>query len=86
MLSQSKEDINERFLTASKFEMIIDKMVFESDYTYVEAILEYCEEHSLDPEDTVKYINSNLKKKIEVEAITRNYLPRKSTLQFELEE
>jgi hypothetical protein len=86
MLSQSKEDMNDRFLTASKFESIIDKMVHESDYTYVEAILEYCEENSLDPEDTVKYINTNLKKKIEVEAIMHNYLPKKSTLQFEMED
>jgi hypothetical protein len=52
----------------------------------VEAILEYCEENSLDPEDTVKYINTNLKKKIEVEAIMHNYLPKKSTLQFEMED
>ena len=84
MLKQS-EDANEKFLTPQKFEQIIDRMVYDSDYSYVEAILEYCEDHSLDPEETVRYINSNLKKKIEVEAVMNNYLPKKSSLELVME-
>lgn len=86
MLNQSNEDMNEIFLTPTKFESIIDNMVFESDYTYIEAILVYCEDNALDNEDVVKHINTNLKKKIEVEAMAQHYLPKKSMLQFELED
>ena len=84
MLEQMTEP-TDRFLTATKFEALIDKMVYDSDYTYIEAIIEYCEENGLDPEDTVRYINNNLKKKIEMEAIICNYLPKKSTLDFAFE-
>lgn len=83
MLTQSQN--NEVFLTPSKFELIIDKMVFESDYNYMQAIVEYCEEQLIDYEDIKKYLNSNLKKKIQADAITYNYFGKRATLPFEEE-
>lgn len=74
------------FLTPSKFEALIDQMVNESDYTYVEAIIEYCEENGVDEDQIAKSINPNLKRKLEADAIRLNYLPKKGDLDLQYDD
>jgi hypothetical protein len=46
----------------------------------MDAVLLYCEQNFIDPEDISKLINKNLKQKIEMNMIDQNYLPKKSSL------
>lgn len=61
-----------------KFAFAIDSMVANSDYSYIEAIVEYCKQTGLEVEVAATLINSALKKRIESDAMDRNMLKVKS--------
>lgn len=61
-----------------KFAFAIDSLVANTDYNYLEAILEYCKETGLEIEVAASLINSSLKKKIESDAMDLNLLKVKS--------
>lgn len=62
-----------------KFAYTIDSIVANSDYTYLEAIVEYCNETGLEIEVAAGLINGNLKTKIESQAMENNMLKVKSS-------
>jgi hypothetical protein len=61
-----------------KFAFAIDSLVANTDYSYIEAIVEYCKQTGLEIEMAATLINSALKKKIESDAMDRNLLKVKS--------
>jgi hypothetical protein len=61
-----------------KFAKEIEKIVSGTDYNYIEAIVEYCRKTGLEIEVASTLINSNLKSKIEGNAIEFNLLKNKS--------
>lgn len=61
-----------------KFAYAIDSMVSNTDYNYIEAIVQYCKETGLEIEVAASLVNSNLKKKIENDAQLNNLLKEKS--------
>ena len=46
----------------------------------MDAVLEYCKENYLEPEDVAKYINKSLKDKIEMDFREANMLPKQAQL------
>lgn len=58
------------------FAKSIEKMVSETDYTYMEAIVEYCTVTGMEIEVAATLVNPNLKSKIEADAQDRNLLPK----------
>jgi hypothetical protein len=62
-----------------KFSFAIDSMVANTDYTYLEAIVEYCKDTGLEIEVAATLINSNLKSKIEGQAMDLNLLKEKAS-------
>ena len=71
---------NEMFKTANEFSLHIEQMVRDSKMTYMDAVLEYCKENYLEPEDVSKLINKSLKDKIEMDFRELNYLPKQAQL------
>ena len=63
--------------TPNKFALIIENMVKEKKISYIDAILEYCKTHEIDPSNTKSMINKNLKEKIAYEAQNLNMLKEK---------
>jgi hypothetical protein len=63
----------------AKFATAIETMVAESDYTYIEAIVEYCKDTGLEIEVAASLCNSNLKSKLENDAMDNNMLKVKSS-------
>jgi hypothetical protein len=61
-----------------KFSFAIDSMVANTDYTYLEAIVEYCKTTGLEIEVAATLINGNLKTKIEGQAMDLNLLKEKT--------
>lgn len=61
-----------------KFSYAIDSLVANTDYNYIEAILEYCKQTGLEVEVAATLINKSLKKKIENQAMENNMLKVKS--------
>lgn len=65
-----------------KFYKKIDSLVKEEELTYLEAIVAYCEEQSIEIESIVPAIinNLNLVDRLRQEAENLHYLPKSSTL------
>ena len=63
-----------------KFAMEIDRIVSETDYNHIEAIVEYCKQTGMEIEVASTLVNSNLKFKLETDAQDLNLLPKSSRL------
>ena len=64
-------------LTPNKFAFIIENMVKEKKISYMDAILDYCKTHEIDPSNTKSMINKTLKEKVAFEAQNLNMLKEK---------
>jgi len=62
-----------------KFAVAIEGLVANTDYTYLEAIVEYCKNTELEIEVAASLINANLKSKIELQANDLNLLKVKNS-------
>jgi len=63
-----------------KFAIEIDRIVSETDYNHIEAIVEYCKQTGMEIEVASSLVNSNLKFKLETDAQDLNLLPKSSRL------
>lgn len=61
----------------SKFSLAIEEMVADTDYNYIEAVVEYCKETGLEIEVAATLISANLKAKIESNAMDNNMMKEK---------
>ena len=61
----------------SKFSLAIEEMVSDTDYNYIEAIVEYCRETGLEIEVAATLISANLKAKVESDAMDNNMMKEK---------
>ena len=63
----------------AKFAKAIEEIVSKTDYNYIEAIVEHCKTTGLEIEVAATLINSNLKSKIEINAMDHNMLKEKGS-------
>ena len=68
------------WLTKKNFSMMIEDTVRKTDLGYLDSILHLCEENKIELEDVKKYLNDNIKQKLEVEAMNLNFIPKVNTL------
>ena len=70
--------LEENFMTASKFSLEIENIVKDGSLNYIEAIVMYCEEKSIEIEGVNKLINKPLKEKLQYEAQKLNFIKKGS--------
>lgn len=63
-------------MTQKRFSKIIEDIVHEKNLTYMDAVLHYCAENELEPEDIRKFIGKTLKERIALNAQELNYIPK----------
>lgn len=63
----------------SKFAKAIDGLVANTDYNYIEAIVEYCKQTGLEIEVAATLVNANLKAKLTADAMDNNMLKEKGS-------
>lgn len=68
------------FQTANEFSIHIEQLAVEKGLTYLDAVLHFCEQHLLEPDEVSSKINKSLKEKIEQNFRDLNYLPRQAQL------
>lgn len=68
------------FKNSNEFSLHIEYLVQEKKLSYMDAVLEYCKENYLEPEDIASLINKSLKDKIEMNFRELNYLPKQAQL------
>lgn len=72
--------LEDNFLTKSNFSKLIENTVKNTKLSYMDAIIEVCDNKDIDLEDVRKYISPVIKEKLEAEAMRLNFLPRQNTL------
>lgn len=68
------------FRSSNEFSLYIEQIVRDKKTTHMDAVLEYCKENYLEPNDVAKLINKSLKDKIEMDFRELNYLPKQAQL------
>jgi hypothetical protein len=63
-----------------KFSQEIEKLVWDKDISYIEAVVLYCENTGFEIEMAAKFISGSLKNKIRIEAESLNFLPKSNTM------
>lgn len=71
------------FLTKSEFAKLVEKSVLEQKNSYMDVVLDLCEKHGIDPEDSKKFISAPILEKLEAEAMQLNLIPKGNQLVFE---
>ena len=74
-----KEQIEDKFLTPTKFSLEIERLVKKSNglITYIEAVVTYCQENEIELETVPKLIKP-LKERLRHEAQRLNYMKASS--------
>ncbi len=72
-----------QFLTKQKFAKLIEDVVQRLNVSYMDAVINVCNDHDVDLEDVRKFITPIIKDKIQAEAMHLNFLPRANTLPFD---
>ena len=70
----------EKLMTPKKFSLAVEQVVQECGCSHMEAVLDYCEKNSIEPDTIKPLITKSLKEKVEVDARNLNYLPKVATL------
>jgi len=66
--------ITKRFRSPNEFALYIDGMVTKLNITYMDAIINYCNEVDIDIEAVGPLVNQKLKEKIQIEAEQANMI------------
>ena len=70
--------------TKKSFSELIERLVREKRSTsYLDIILDVCQERMIDPEDIAKLLNDRIKTKLEAEGMNLGLLKKKNELQFD---
>ena len=67
-------------MTPKQFALQIEKRASKKKITHMEAVLDYCSEKEIEPDQITHLINRNLKDKIKMNAQDLNFLPKTATL------
>ena len=77
--------LESKFFCPAKFAENIEALVLNNaDMNYIDAIVHFCEQNSLDLESVPKLISKPLKEKIKYEASELNFLKRSSRAKLPL--
>lgn len=68
------------FKSSNEFSLYIEQTAREKRMTHMDAVLEYCKDNFLEPQDIVSLINKSLKDKIEMDFRDANMLPKQAQL------
>ena len=67
-------------MTPKQFALTIEKRASKKRLTHMEAVLDYCSEKEIEPDQITHLINRALKDKIKMNAQDLNFLPKTATL------
>jgi hypothetical protein len=85
MENELEKVLEKKFFCSAKFTQAIETLVQENkDMNYIDAIVHFCEQNSIDVESVPKLIPKPLKEKIKYEAMELNFLKRTSRAKLPL--
>ena len=76
MNDKIKEELDSKFLCPQKFAQDIESLVKECKINYIDAIVTYCEENSIELDTISKLVSKPLREKLKNDAIELNFLKK----------
>ena len=76
MNDEVKEELSNKFLCPQKFAQDIEQIVKISKVNYIDAIVSYCEQNSIEIETISKLVSKPLKEKLKCDALHLNFLKK----------
>ena len=70
--------LNKKFISKEKFAEDIEGLVLKTKMNYIDAIVQYCEDHEIELETVGKLVSKPLKEKIKCLATDLNYMKKTS--------
>tara|TARA_B100000965_G_scaffold85498_1_gene69123 strand:+ start:8757 stop:9011 length:255 start_codon:yes stop_codon:yes gene_type:complete len=68
--------LNKKFMTAAKFAVEIEKLVKVEKINYIDAVILFCDEHSIELDSVTKLISKPLKEKLKCDAQQLNFMKK----------
>lgn len=68
------------FKNASQFSLYIEQLAVDKQMSHMDAVLQYCEDNYIEPDEIKSLINKTLKDKIEIDMRDANMLPKQAML------
>lgn len=65
-------------MTTARFSQDVEKVAFENQMNYIDAIIFYCEKNEIEIESVAKLISKPLKEKLKYDAQKLNYMKKTS--------
>jgi len=65
-------------MTTARFSQDVEKVAFENEMNYIDAIIFYCEKNEIEIESVPKLISKPLKEKLKYDAQKLNFMKRTS--------
>jgi len=84
MEKELERQLDDKFLTQSKFSSDIEMSVRESNLSYIESIVQYCEDNNIEIESVSKLLSKPLKERLRCEAMQLNFLKKSSRAKLPL--
>lgn len=81
---QLEQVIEDKFITATKFSLEIEKLVAEEKCNYIDGIVLYCENNGIEIESVTKLISKPLKERLKYDAINLNFMKKISQAKLPL--
>jgi hypothetical protein len=76
MNDKIKEELDSKFLCPQKFAQDIESLVKECKMNYIDAIVTYCEQNSIELDTISKLVSKPLKEKLKNDATELNFLKK----------
>jgi len=85
MENELEKALENKFFCPTRFAQEIESLVHvNGDMSYIDAIIHFCEQNSIDLESVPKLVSKPLKEKIKYEAMELNFLKRSSRAKLPL--
>jgi len=78
MENEIENALQEKFMSQAKFSSDIEEIVRENEITYIESIVQYCDENTIEIDTISKLLSKPLKERLRCEAMNLNYLKKTS--------
>ena len=72
------EALTQKFISKDKFAEDIESLVLHTKLSYIDAIVQYCEQNEIEIETVNKLVSRPLKEKLKAEAMDLNFLKKTS--------
>jgi hypothetical protein len=76
MENELSKALGKKFMNATKFSLEIENLVLREKINYIEAIVLFCEENSIEVDSITKLISKPLKEKLKRDAIDLNFMKK----------